>query len=120
MQRGISLNSNHKKLPENSSSFKEPECVGYKLKKEIVIYVLNRTLLESGKEVYDMVNRSFHEKYRCDISESFDKPEYLVDVLKYVFDGSYLSIREILMKNLEIFSKENGIREFLQVLKTSI
>jgi hypothetical protein len=119
MQRGISLNSDHKKLHENISSFKKPECVGYKLKKDVVLYVLNRTLLESGTEAYDMVTRSLYEKYRCNISECFDKPEYLVDVLRYVFDGSYHTVRESLMKKLEIFAKENGIKEFVHVLKTS-
>lgn len=119
MQRGISLNSNQKKLRESNSSSKKIGCTGYKLKKDVVLCILNRTLLELGAEAYDMVNRSLYEKYRCDISECYEKPEYLVDVLRYVCDGSYHPLMESLMKNLGMFAKEDGIKEFVHVLKTS-
>ena len=119
MQRRINLNSSQKKPRKSISSSKKVECIGYKLKKDVVLYVLNRTLLESGAEAYDMVNRSLYEKYRCNISECYEKPRYLVDVLKYVFDGSYHTVTESLVKTLEMFAKEDGIKEFVHVLKAS-
>ena len=115
MQREVSLNPNKKKL--ENLSFKRSTYDGYKLKKDVVLYVVNRTILESGPEAFDMINRSLNEKYKCEISECFEKPEYLVDVLRYVFDGSYLSLIESLVKNLERFGKEDGIKEFLEALR---
>ena len=117
MQRGISLDNDKKKVQENLPSSKQLEFSGYKLKKAVVLYVLNRTILESGPEAYDMINRSLYEKYRCEISECFERPEYLVDVLRYVFDGSYNVLTESLMKNFERFAKEDGIKEFLEIIR---
>ena len=116
MQRGLSLDKNQRKSYDRFVSSKKLNSQGYQLKKEVVVYVLNKTLLGSGMEVYDMVNRSLYEKYRCDISDCFEKPEYLADVLRFVFDGSYHIVAESLAKNLERFTEEAGIKEFLEIL----
>ena len=119
MEREINLNSNQKKLHQDFSSSEKRKSAGYKLKKDIVLYVLNTTLLESGTKIHDMINRSLYEKYRCNVSECFERPEYLIDVLRYVFNGSYHDVVKSLVKNLDIFAKEEGIKEFLHVLKTN-
>ena len=86
----------------------------YHMKKTVVLFVLRRSLLESGREAFEMVNRSIYEKYRCEMSDCFEKPEYLVDVLKYVYDGSYTEIVESMKRSLDKFAKEGTIKEFLE------
>ena len=117
MQREIDPIQNEVKPQESFTSSARLDRTGYQLKKEIVLFVVKRTILESGSPVFEMVNRSLFEKYRCEISDCFEKPEYLSDVLRYVFDGSYHTIIKSITKNLERFSQENGIKEFLEKIR---
>lgn len=86
----------------------------YDLKKGVVLYVIRQSLLESGKERFESVHRSLFEKYRCELSDCFEKPEYLVDVLKYVYDDSYTAIVETMKRGLNKFAQEGTIKEFLE------
>jgi len=83
---------------------------GYALKKDVVIFVIKRSILESGTEAFELFNRSLLEKYRCEISDCFEKPEYLVDVLKYVYDGSYIIVVESIKRSLDKFVEEKTIK----------
>lgn len=117
MQKETSLNQSHHKRQKNSTSSDKLDSDVYQLKKAVVLFVLKQSILESGMVAFEMVNRSLFEKYRCDISDCFEKPEHLSDVLKYVFDGSYGAIVESIKKNLNKFSQENGIKEFLEKIE---
>ena len=86
----------------------------YHLKKTVVLFVLRQSLLESGREAFEMVNRSLYEKYRCEISDCFEKPEYLIDVLRYVYEGSYETVVESMKQSLDKFAQEGAIKEFLE------
>ena len=88
----------------------------YDLKKGVVLYVIRQSLLESGKETFELVNRSLFEKYHCEISDCFEKPEYLREVFKYVYDGSYKPVVESIKRSLEKFTQDITIREFLEKL----
>ena len=89
-------------------------CEEGQLKKDIVIFVLKQSLLETGKKTFDMVERSLYEKYRCELSDCFENPEYISDVLKYVYDGSYAKVVESIAQKLSGFEQETGIKEFLE------
>ena len=117
MQREVDPIQNEVKPQERFTSPAELDSNGYQLKKEIVLFVVKRTIPESGSPVFEMVNRSLFEKYRCEISDCFEKPEYLSDVLKYVFDSSYHTIIESITKNLDKFAQESGIKEFLDKIR---
>jgi len=119
MQRRTIQDNSPQKHQKACTSHTVPNDGAYELKKDIVLYVLKQSLLESGEVIFEMVNRSLLEKYRCEISDCFEKPEYLSDVLKYVYDGSYHKVVESIKKNLNKFSHENGIKEFVEVLETS-
>lgn len=117
MQREIDPIQNEVKFQERFTSSDKLYSNGYQLEKEIVLFVVRQTILESGSSVFEMVNRSLFEKYRCEISDCFEKAEYLSDVLRYVFDGSYQTIIESITKNLDRFAQESGIKEFLDKIK---
>ena len=86
----------------------------YKLKKDVVLYVIRQSLLASGKETFELVNRSLFEKYHCEISDCFEKPEYFRDVLNYVYNGSHAKVIESMKRNLDKFAHEGSIKEFLE------
>ena len=119
MQRQFEPNQSDEKPQGRPVSSAKLYSNGYQLKKEIVLFVLEQAILESGLSVFEMVNRSLFEKYRCEISDCFEKPEYLNDVLRYVFDDSYHTIIESITKNLDRFAQESGIKEFLEKIGSS-
>jgi len=119
MQKKSSLDQSQKKFQNNFIQSSISNGDAYELKKDIVLYVLRQSLLESGETIFEMVNRSLLEKYGCGILDSFEKPEYLSDVLKYVYGGSYQKVVESIKKNLNKFSHESGIKEFVEVLEAS-
>lgn len=113
MQKVDSLNQN--KIHENASTGAR-DNYGYQLQKDVVLYVLKQSILEYGTDAFDLVNRSLFEKYHCEISDCFEKPEYLVDVFRYVYDGSYTAIVESIKLALHKFAEERSIKEFLKKL----
>ncbi|MGI0009510.1 MAG: hypothetical protein ACRD92_07815 [Nitrosopumilaceae archaeon] len=117
MQREFKPIQGDVKSQERFSSSTKLDVTGYQLKKEIVLFVVRQTILESGSSIFEMVNRSLFEKYRCEISDCFEKPEYLSDVLRYVFDSSHHIVIESITKNLDKFAQESGIKEFLDKIR---
>ena len=112
MQKATNLNQNsNPNISTLSGTYYTP---AYQLKKDVVLFVLRQSLLKTGNDAFEMVNRSLFQKYRCELSDCFEKPEYLSDVLNYVFDGSYRTIVESIKQNLDKFSKEGIIKEFLE------
>lgn len=113
MQKTASLNQNKNRnlIPSDESLSK-----GYDLKKDVVLFVVRQSLLASGKEAFEMINRSLLEKYRCELLDCFEKPEYLLDVLKYVYDGSYASVVESIKRSLDKFAQDGTIKQFLEKL----
>lgn len=89
----------------------------YRLRKDVTIFVLKQTLLETGIEEFEMVERSLYEKYRYELSDCFENPECLSDVLRYVYDGSYAKIVESIGQKLDRFAQEVGIKEFLEKIR---
>lgn len=86
------------------------------LKKEVVLFIIRRCLLETGIESFELVTRSLFEKYRCELSDSFENPEYLVDVLRYVYDSSYATIVKSIRQHLCKFADDITIEKFLEKL----
>ena len=119
MQRRTIKNKSQQNHQKASASHPVTNTDVYELKKEIVLYILKQSLLESGVAVFEMVNRSLFEKYRCEISDCYEKPQYLSDVLKYVYGMAYTKVVESIKKNLSKFSQEDGIKEFVDLLDGS-
>ena len=112
MQKATNLNQNDNRNISTLSGTYGNQA--YQLKKDVVLFVLRKSLLETGSEAFEMVNRSLFQKYRCELSDCFEKPEYIVDVLKYVYDGSYSEIIESINRSLDKFAQEDEIKEFLE------
>jgi len=108
------INPNQSKNQDMFTSPDEFKNDVYHLRKTVVLFVLRQSILETGREAFEMVTRSLFEKYQCEISDCFEKPEYLVDVLKYVYDGSYTAVVESMKRSLDKFAQEGTIKEFLE------
>lgn len=61
--------------------------------KIMVKSAIEHALLEIGTSTLEEVTRGLFNDHKCLISNCYEKPEYLNDVLKDVFDGAYKTIR---------------------------
>lgn len=89
------------------------------MKKTIVILAVEEALERMGEPVLEQVYSKLYSKHRCYLTDCYEKPEYLNDVLKDVFGGSYKTIIESIEENLEDFASEEPIKEFLAIIKST-
>jgi hypothetical protein len=115
MQKNIKfeLGMNQKTIPLRGTHAKGV----HQLKKDVAIFVLKQSILETGKEAFEMVERSLSEKYRCELADCFESPEYLSDVLKYVYDGSHYKVIKSITQKLDKFVNDFEIKDFLKKLE---
>ena len=119
MQREKFQEQGRQNYQNASTSYTVFNSEAIELKKDIVLYILKQSILESGEATFELVNRCLFEKYHCEISDCFEKPKYLSDVLRYVYDDVHTKVFESIKKNLDKFSQENGIKEFVELLEAS-
>lgn len=92
---------------------------GYKDEKAIVAFAIEKALLEFGTPALEGVIDMLSEYYHCEISDCFEKPQYLNKVLKDLFGNSYIIIVKSIKKNLEEFAYEKPIENFLNAVSKS-
>ncbi|MBI3639304.1 MAG: hypothetical protein HY223_03215 [Thaumarchaeota archaeon] len=84
--------------------------------KALVSLVIEKTLLDIGKPVYEKVTDSLCKKYHCYIPDCFEKPEYLKAVLKDLYGESYDEIINSIKRELDEFVYNKKVNMFLRVL----
>ncbi len=87
------------------------------LRKAAVDLAIKITLRDMGEPVVEEVKQRLHEYYKCNISDCFDKPEYLKKVLKELYGDSYTSIIKSIEMYLEKDANSISIEHFLDILK---
>jgi hypothetical protein len=75
--------------------------------------VLMRT---SGPQYFSVLAR-LERDHNCKITDCFEHPEYLKDVLKDVYENSYGKILDDLENELGEMTAEKEIQDFLNVLR---
>ena len=86
------------------------------LNKELVTLVIEKSLINAGRETYDKVIEKLRNEYRCDLSDCYLNPNYLSQVLKDVYAGDIKIIVESIRKELRRFKQEKNIARFLDVI----
>ena len=64
------------------------------VKKALVSLVIETTLLEIGKEMYNKIVHDLYQKYHSYIPDCYDHPEYLNEILKDLYGNAYKVIVE--------------------------
>lgn len=85
--------------------------------KAIVVLAIEHTLLKIGKKTLEKVQEEMHQKYKCNISDCYEHPEYLSKVLKDLFGDSYNEVVRDVNKYLDEFAYQKPIAEFLVKIK---
>ncbi|MDC8452253.1 MAG: hypothetical protein LV477_04980 [Candidatus Nitrosotalea sp.] len=85
-------------------------------KKVFVDIAIQKALLESGSVTLEKVNNQLFEIYHSSLSECYDNPEYLREVLKDIFDKSHTKIIDDIKIQLQSVSYHKQVEIFLQKL----
>lgn len=82
-------------------------------KRALVVLAIEKTLLEVGRTTYDEVLGKLNENYGCYLSDCYDHPEYLSNVLKELYGQSSLAIIKSIQKYLAQTSTQDDITKFI-------
>lgn len=85
--------------------------------KTVVVLAVEHTLLKIGKKTLEKVQEEMHQKYKCDISDCYEHPEYLGKILKELFGDSHHEVVRDVNKYLDEFAYQKPIAEFLAKIK---
>lgn len=92
------------------------DLFGLDVKKALVTLVIQEALLEVSKVMFELVFERLVKDYNCYISDCYDHPEYLKDILRDFDDEFYELIVNKIAKKLEKYSYQKPIKEFLTIL----
>ena len=91
------------------------ERQGYdRVRKALVWSVLEKTLLDAG--IYYKVIEELKKKYRCQLDNCYEHPEYLNTILKDLYGNSYKHVIKSINNHLEEFSYHESIARFLKII----
>lgn len=82
-------------------------------KKVFVDIAIQKALLESGSVTLERVNNRLFDIYRSNLSDCYDNPEYLREVLKDVFGDSHTRVVDAIKIRLQSISHHKQIEVFL-------
>ena len=85
-------------------------------RKALVGSATKQALLKMGEPIYEKVAASLYRQYHCTLTDCFEHPEYLNKILKEMFGVSYIVIVDSIKKQLEEFSYQKPIEQFLVVI----
>ena len=77
---------------------------------------MESALIEIGKPVYDKVIHELFEKYHCYLTDCYEHPEYLNEILDGLYGNSHEVIVKSIKRQLEEFSNKKPIERFLEVI----
>ncbi len=83
------------------------------VKKALVGLAIEKSLIEFGTPVLERVLHELETKYHCYIFDCYEHPDYLQQVLKDLFGSAHNKIIESIRKNLEEFSYQESVQNFL-------
>ena len=86
------------------------------IQKTLVTIAIEIALLEIDKETYYKVIHDLYEKHQCYLSDCYEHPEYLCEILHELYGNTHDIILEKIKKQLGEFSYQKPIERFLDVI----
>ena len=87
------------------------------VEKALMQLATEKALQEMGKRVFKEVGIRLYEKHECYFSDCLEHPEYIKNVLQEMFGNASRVIIDSIRNNLEEFSDNRSISNFLVQLK---
>lgn len=86
------------------------------VRQALVMLAIEKTMLEFNTQTYHLVIRRLDEKYHCGISDCYERPDYLQQILRELFGDVSDTIMKNIGKYLEEFSDQKQIKKFIDVI----
>ncbi|HYL66316.1 MAG TPA: hypothetical protein VEU72_04110 [Nitrosopumilaceae archaeon] len=84
--------------------------------KELVTVVIEKALLNIGMYVYNTIVQILKNEYQCQISDCYEHPEYLHQVIKKHFSSAHKDIVDSINKDLRNSIKNQITKRFLDII----
>ena len=84
--------------------------------KALTVLAIEQTLLVIGEPTYDRVIEILNKEYKCYLSDCYEHPEYLSEILKKLYGYAHKEIIKSINKKLEEFSDKEHITRFIEVI----
>lgn len=82
----------------------------------LITLSLEKSLLEMGTPVLEKVTNRLYKKYHAYLTDCYEHPDYLKNVLAEIFGGTSTVIFNKIAMELNEFSYQKPIEQFLTVL----
>ena len=82
------------------------------IKKALVAFSIEKTLLNLGEPVYQKVTKTLKDDYGCFIPDCYEHPEYLKRILADIYGNAHMTIIDSIKSDLEEFSAQGPIQKF--------
>jgi hypothetical protein len=84
--------------------------------KALTTVVIEKTLIEIGKPVYDKVIKMINSEYHCYLTDCYEHPEYLKKTLEKLYGNAHSAIVRSIQEQLEQFSFQEDISLFIKTI----
>ena len=91
-------------------------CSDVAMKKNLVILAIGKTLIDIDSRRYTEVSKLLGEKYGVALSDCYENPKYLREVLEDLYGNSYKFLVNSIKEKLTDFPDHLEISNFLDVL----
>lgn len=88
----------------------------YDISKALASYAVEQSLVEVGPTVLNLISNKIFEKHQCYIPDCYEHPEYLNAVLGGMSSTMHNMIVQLIRNQLEEFSYQEKIQNFLEKL----
>lgn len=86
------------------------------IKKALITFSIEKALLQMGHPVFLKVTNTLKTDYNCYVPDCYEHPEYLKRILADLYGNAHTTIIDSIKENLEDFSHQPAIRQFLVAL----
>ena len=81
--------------------------------KNMITLAIQKVLLEMNAEILPKVQERLSKDYNCNLSDSYENPEYLNRVLKDLYGNSHKAIVDSISKKLDNIKQDEKISKFI-------
>lgn len=92
------------------------DATDLQIKKALVSFAIEKSLLEMGEPVFQKVTKTLMDNYNCYIPDCYEHPEYLKRVLGDIYGNAHQSIINSIKRDLEEFSEQGPVQKFILAL----
>lgn len=88
--------------------------------KSIVVLAIEEALNEFGSTTFETVVARLYQKHRCLLTDCYEKPQYLQEVLEELYGRSHVVILESIKKHLEKELSNRKVSEYHRIISSML